>query len=602
MAEAADVMLLVEDKVFKTNKALLCEYSDYFRAMFSGNYIEKEKNKIRISVVSSGAMKIILEYMGRGFIDLKMYSMDELSELAESANFLQITELTKQIEYKLGYCLALNNWADTMTVAEKGSFPKLVEKVATYALYSFKEMKPEHIGSIQKLGWYLSHPYLRADTEIEVFEFGFEWVTLKQTGADSLLYILGCLDMDKINKWELNTMKRLMKRHENSLAEKIIDCLHYIVTTYKISAREIKKNKTAICEMFTERVYKEVLDLVTHSIKRLLEYKPFVTLNFTSEDPYTPTNPHCVYSFDGNGFNKWVEVAEKNLWGWIVVPWGLTKLVVASGEHGRGTGSFWRGVNIYDLITNEWDHQRVQLPIRRHCGAVILGNEIFLVGGVASGDCAPSRLSFTPYLVPEPSRSSRVTLNSASAYDLNLRGLRSLARFPDYVQSPSLCAHKGHVYCAGHKNIYRFYDGDKEDWHLMVETNIRPANLVSFKGHIYCSQNYFNHFYRFRPDVDSKLELVTCFSTPPAAIISLGNKLVAFTNASGTQAEMITVEEYEYGSMPKVVWTEKTDQYSINAVAGAGVVVNTAPPVKPDLSPYLRRHLASYGAFYTVRV
>lgn len=50
MDDNDEVTLQIEDEEFKVKKSLLCEHSDYFRAMFSGNYIENDQNQIVIDV------------------------------------------------------------------------------------------------------------------------------------------------------------------------------------------------------------------------------------------------------------------------------------------------------------------------------------------------------------------------------------------------------------------------------------------------------------------------------------------------------------------------------------------------------------------------
>lgn len=45
-----EVSLIIDDQIFKAKKDVLCEHSDYFRAMFSGNYVENEKQEITIDV------------------------------------------------------------------------------------------------------------------------------------------------------------------------------------------------------------------------------------------------------------------------------------------------------------------------------------------------------------------------------------------------------------------------------------------------------------------------------------------------------------------------------------------------------------------------
>lgn len=50
MEELEEINLLIEDQSFPVKKSVLCEHSDYFRAMFSGNYIEQEQKNITIDV------------------------------------------------------------------------------------------------------------------------------------------------------------------------------------------------------------------------------------------------------------------------------------------------------------------------------------------------------------------------------------------------------------------------------------------------------------------------------------------------------------------------------------------------------------------------
>lgn len=56
-----DISLQIRDKVFQVKKETLCEYSDYFRAMFSGNYVENQLNVISIDV-SCSTNDIMLKY------------------------------------------------------------------------------------------------------------------------------------------------------------------------------------------------------------------------------------------------------------------------------------------------------------------------------------------------------------------------------------------------------------------------------------------------------------------------------------------------------------------------------------------------------------
>lgn len=320
--------------------------------------------------------------MKLGLIDLSEYTLSTIGDLAMAANFLQITELIKQIEYCLDQQLSPSNWMETMAIAENASYKKLEQSCAAFGLFSLKAMKPEYIPSIHKLCWYLSHPYLDAYNELDVFQFGFQWISREETGADSVLLLLGCLDLTRLTTVNLSDIKLLIKDYENSLAMKVVDCLFDILSNEKISEKILSENKLQICQKYTERVYNEVLNLAKQNSIRKLKYTPLVPV-WLVKDSKLEIAPHCMYSFNvDKGFEKWLEVADKSLWGWSVTAWGANKLVVVCGEHGRGTGMFMRDVKIYDTFKNEWISHGVQLPQRRHAGVTVLGDTLFLIGGV----------------------------------------------------------------------------------------------------------------------------------------------------------------------------------------------------------------------------
>lgn len=340
-------------------------------------------------------MKIIVQYMEIGLIDLSEYMLPTIGDLAIAANFLQITELMKQIEYTLELQISASNWMEIMSIAELSSFTKLEQLSAAFGLFSFKLMKPEFVPTIHKLFWYLSHPYLDTGCEFDVFKFGLQWIMQTETGADALMIILGCLDLKRLILCHLFEIKSLMIDYENSLAAKVVNCLLELsIGSHDLIAPVITEKKTMICEMFTERVYTEVLNLTRESKSRKLKFVPTVPMWMLKETK-PELVPHHLYTYSASGFEKWLEVAEKNLWGWSVVSWGPMKLVVVCGEHGRGTGIFMRDVKVYDILKKEWIQHGVQLPPRRHGGLAIIGDLLYIIGGVGG---FRSVLKFCRYL------------------------------------------------------------------------------------------------------------------------------------------------------------------------------------------------------------
>lgn len=334
-------------------------------------------------MVNPDAMGIILKYMDIGLITLSDHSLSTIEELAMAANFLQITELIKQIEYHLELELTLENMMDTIETARRVSFLKLEQYCVMYGLFSFKQMKPQFIPTVEKLYWYLSHPHLNTETELDVFQFGLQWIKHMGKGPDALMIVLCCLDFNRITHEDLEEITYLVKEYVNSLLQKVVTCLYKLAFTSKLSMTSITEEKSSLSEKYTEKVYTEVLNLVKESVQRKLVLTPAVPLLPAPEAKEDNISTHYLYTFTKEeGFKSFLEVSERNVWGWSVTSWGPTKIIVVGGERGRGTGIFMRDVHEYDIVKKEWIKHGVQLPQRRHGGVAIIGDSLFIVGGV----------------------------------------------------------------------------------------------------------------------------------------------------------------------------------------------------------------------------
>lgn len=343
-------------------------------------------------------MRLILRFIKNGLVCLN--DVHPLDDLAISANFLQIGELMKQIQYILISRLSLTNWLSTIDLAEAISSKELKQSAVIFGILNFHEMKPEHIPTIQQLYWYLSHPYLEIESEYQVFKFGFDWIVNSKCLPDGLLIILGCLDIKALRKQHIDDIiKQIDVLFNDSFPFQIVQSLADILNEQPnggITSSKIIENKSKICDKYSEETYMELLDLVRCSRERLLELVPCVPVILIDEKKVLspgissnylekPKDPQFMYQFrEEKGFEKWLEVASNSLWGWSVAAWGRTKLVVVGGEYGKGSGHFMREVAIYDTLDKEWIRHGVSLPPRRHAGVAVMGNSLYIVGGVGT--------------------------------------------------------------------------------------------------------------------------------------------------------------------------------------------------------------------------
>lgn len=338
-----------------------------------------------MQVVDANSMDIILRYINVGRIELSEFSLKTIETLALASNFLQITELNKQIEIWLDRNLSCSNWMEIMNIAEQVSFRKLVKYAGYFGLLSFKTMKPEHIPNLKRLFWYLSHPYLDTSNELDVFKFGYKWILHPTTCscADILLIIIGCLDLHRLTCQELKEIILLMDNCDNSLVAKVVECFKMLLDNkLPMTTKTVQKYIATLQETFSEDVVKEVINLLRFCPERKLVYTPVVAV-WLYKEGFLESVPHYLYKYTREeGFKGWLEVADKNMWGWNITAWGANKLVLVCGEYGRGMGRFMTDVKVYDTLRQEWTLHGVKLPSRRHAGVAVLGDFMYIVGGV----------------------------------------------------------------------------------------------------------------------------------------------------------------------------------------------------------------------------
>ncbi|CAH2045810.1 unnamed protein product, partial [Iphiclides podalirius] len=191
-----------------------------------------------------------------------------------------------------------------------------------------------------------------------------------------------------------------------------------------------------------------------------------------------------------------------------------------------------------------------------------------------------------------------VILDTAIVYNLKERTFRKIARLPDAIQNPAVCCHENQIYMAGHKSIYRYEESENsEQWKPVARVDIRVTCMISHKEYIYCTQSYFTELYRFKPNVDSELKLMICFTNLPSGMCNLGGQLIALTENSKVfkQTNILSLEEYDdtEGKL-RTLWTEMDTPMRVNEPAGCCLMMISLPPLEKSLSQYHKHYLMRY--------
>ena len=91
-----DVTLSVMGQDFKCHKVLLAASSDYFRAMFTNDVVERDQKVVTINGVDAASMMHVLTYLYTGKVHL---TAQTVQDILSTANLFQLTELRDGCAY-----------------------------------------------------------------------------------------------------------------------------------------------------------------------------------------------------------------------------------------------------------------------------------------------------------------------------------------------------------------------------------------------------------------------------------------------------------------------------------------------------------------------
>ena len=89
-SQLVDVTLSVDGQQFDCHRVLLASASEYFRCLFTTSLAEQNQSVITISGVDANSMKLVLDYIYTGRVEL---NADTVQNLLSSANLFQLSGL-----------------------------------------------------------------------------------------------------------------------------------------------------------------------------------------------------------------------------------------------------------------------------------------------------------------------------------------------------------------------------------------------------------------------------------------------------------------------------------------------------------------------------
>nr|CAH7720423.1 unnamed protein product [Callosobruchus chinensis] len=401
---STNIELEIEGTSIICKRELLISNSDYFKAMFEGNFIEKNKSKVSIEGISIEAMNMILTLLW----DEHNVVLEEGSTLAvlQAAGMLQFEKIKQFCIRRLMELLCPQNSIRIWIVTEQLGIRPLHLKAKFLALNDFLLLRnTEDCEGIYELTFqevcnYLGHINLKTDNELTVFQTAMRWwyennKHIPDTVSNPLLKLLHCVSFSNMSAQELVEAMTYPDIANDKEITEIMCCMEHIKTkrsTEMFSEHSHKVAKRLLSSRLRE-VAKVLCILVAPANEDVSKEEPVVY-----SDDYKRKSFHeklgetkqkavvLMYDSPSKKFKKFFNIDEtkcQNLEGFKLESY-KEFVFMYGGEFLIGRGKWNQNFWVYDALRDLWERKTVMLQPRRHFQTCVVGSKVFIAGGTGT--------------------------------------------------------------------------------------------------------------------------------------------------------------------------------------------------------------------------
>ncbi|XP_076823914.1 kelch-like protein 26 isoform X1 [Clavelina lepadiformis] len=514
-----DVTINVEDESISANKMVLSCFSDYFENMFDIEMKEKHENQVEIRGVAAAAMKLIIEFIYTGNIEI---SKENVCDLLSASNMMQIDDVKEfclkflEDSISIETCLTISYLADLygsdhLEDQVKTFIEENIDSVITTE--NFKNLfKKELVSLSRKVKTELS--------ETALYKAVVNWTKhdLEERRAD-FQSLFSALDLITV----LPSFLEEIVSCENLVRENT-ECLETLVDGFVGRARQerLKANGTRILNLGgTETPHKvtEVfnilqepcktypdLDAGRHGLCSILWHNfVYVIGGGTPKVKETSASTNLVARLKLNGKElKWEKVAPMKFQRWQIGAAVLGDLIfVVGGSSNDRSGEY------YTPTTNKWTTMSQMKRGRFGHSLVTCEGSLYAIGGFENGDHSKSVERYQPtsdvwnyvecmttprrwfasvavggFIYATGGKSKKgTTEKSVERYDVTANKWTRVSDMNYARSAHSACVMQEKIYVVGgagesadcSRTIER-YDPDNDEWTVVGETSDQLLN------------------------------------------------------------------------------------------------------------------------------
>ncbi len=233
-----DVTLQTEGKSFSAHRALLASASQYFRAMFGGNFKEANDDLINLEAlgVSSNGLSAIVDSL----YSLKLnITRENLVVVTETANILQFTSIVTLCEKYLQDHLDIQNCIQILQLCEEYCLKSTKHAVDLFLLENLipvSEQNPEYVEiSKETVIRFIADTKLSTNDEIEVYRAVMKWIKFTPSRDEHIAELLQHVRMHYIPLDVITDeiVKEPAVEHNEECVKQVKDAIEYHNSLHK---------------------------------------------------------------------------------------------------------------------------------------------------------------------------------------------------------------------------------------------------------------------------------------------------------------------------------------------------------------------------------
>lgn len=498
-----DVVLRVDGHKVKAHRAVLSGSSPYFKAMFTGNLCESEKEEIDLKSVDKAAINVLVDFAYTGRIAV---THANVQSLLPAANLFQMNSVKKlcceflQAQLHATNCLGITHFAEVHACRELQAFGDKFIAAHFQELSQSEEFCQLIFEELTKI---LSRDDLNVSSEEVVFDALDTWLNYDPNRRQCYLgRALQCIRLPQLTQ---KTLTKLYETHpfikENDLCqEQVNKALQYHLNTEdRLSLAKKMKDKLKrrgelemFCAVGGKNGLFATLDSVEVYRSETDSWSEVASLNCRLQECAAAVVNQNLYVIGGvrcqlrngtsyrcydNGVERWQP--DTNTWSTVAsmhmcrsnhgVAVLNGKIYALGGYNGE---SYMKNVEVYCRKSNQWKMATPMLERRSIFTTAVVDGKIYAIGGYGPN-----------------------YLNSMERYDPDKDFWEKVAPLTDRRINFGVAVLHGFIYVVGGHNGEQYlssverYDTHQDSWKTVASMGIPRTGLgvTVMGGHIYAA-------------------------------------------------------------------------------------------------------------------